>query len=68
MLLLSFLRLLGYFFNPLSIYLCYRAGGELALLIYEVRNTFGETHSYVLPVTLGEISAAGLRQRQDKLF
>jgi DUF1365 family protein len=38
------------------------------LLIYEVRNTFGETHSYVLPVTLGEISAAGLRQRQDKLF
>jgi len=38
------------------------------LLIYEARNTFGEIHSYVLPVTSAETSAAGVRQRQDKLF
>lgn len=67
-LLLCYPRLLGYTFNPLSVYFCYRADGLLALLIYEVRNTFGEIHSYVLPVRAGETSAAGVRQQQDKLF
>ena len=67
-LLLCYPRLLGYTFNPLSVYFCYRADGELALLIYEVRNTFGDIHPYVLPVTSGEISDAGVRQQQDKLF
>jgi DUF1365 family protein len=67
-LLLSYPRLLGYTFNPLSVYFSYRADGELALLIYEVRNTFGDIHPYVLPVTSGDISDAGVRQQQDKLF
>jgi uncharacterized protein len=67
-LLLCYPRLLGYAFNPLSVYFCHSADGALALLIYEVRNTFGEIHSYVLPVGPGEISAAGVRQEQDKLF
>jgi DUF1365 family protein len=67
-LLLCYPRLLGYTFNPLSVYFCYRAGGELALIIYEVRNTFGEIHPYVLPVQPAEVSAAGVRQSQDKLF
>ena len=67
-LLLCYPRLFGYTFNPLSVYFCYRADGELALLIYEVRNTFGDIHPYVLPVTPGEISDAGVRQQQDKLF
>ncbi len=67
-LLLCYPRLLGYTFNPLSAYFCYRADGELALLIYEVRNTFGDIHPYVLPVQPGEASAAGIRQEQDKLF
>jgi DUF1365 family protein len=67
-LLLCYPRLLGFTFNPLSVYFCHRADGELALLIYEVRNTFGEIHSYVLPVRTGELTAAGLRQEQDKLF
>jgi len=67
-LLLCYPRLLGYTFNPLSVYFCYRADGELALLIYEVRNTFGDIHPYVLPVTSSEISDAGVRQQQDKLF
>jgi DUF1365 family protein len=67
-LLLCYPRLLGYTFNPLSVYFCYRAGGELALIIYEVRNTFGDIHAYVLPVKPGEISKAGVRQQQEKLF
>jgi uncharacterized protein len=67
-LLLCYPRLLGYTFNPLSVYFCHRADGGLALLIYEVRNTFGEIHSYVRPVRAGEMSAAGLRQAQDKQF
>jgi uncharacterized protein len=66
--LLCYPRLLGYTFNPLSVYFCHRADGELALVIYEVRNTFGEIHSYVLPVKPGELSSAGLRQQQEKLF
>jgi DUF1365 family protein len=37
-------------------------------VIYEVRNTFGDIHSYVLPVTPDEQSSAGIRQSQDKLF
>lgn len=67
-LLLSYPRLLGYTFNPLSVYFCHRADGALAMLIYEVRNTFGEIHSYALPVTPDQISNAGVRQEQDKLF
>jgi hypothetical protein len=67
-LLLCYPRLLGYTFNPLSVHFCIRADGGLALIIYEVRNTFGEMQSYVLPVRPGEISAAGVRQEQDKLF
>ncbi len=44
-------RTFGYCFNPLSIYYCHRADGALAALIYQVHNTFGERHSYVLPVS-----------------
>jgi len=67
-LLLCYPRLFGYTFNPLSVYFCFGAEGRLALIIYEVRNTFGEIHAYVLPVKSGEASCAGIRQTQDKLF
>jgi DUF1365 family protein len=67
-LLLCYPRLLGYTFNPLSVYFCCRADGGLALLIYEVRNTFGDIHSYALAVKPAEISVAGVRQQHDKLF
>jgi uncharacterized protein len=67
-LLLCYPRLFGYVFNPLSVYFCYQASGQLALVIYEVRNTFGDIHAYVLPVNSGDISPAGIRQEQDKRF
>ncbi|MEY9124320.1 DUF1365 family protein [Bradyrhizobium yuanmingense] len=66
-LLLCYPRVLGYVFNPLSIYFCYWASGDLALLIYEVRNTFGEMHSYVLPVQDARPDCA-IRQSQAKEF
>lgn len=67
-LLLCYPRLLGYAFNPLSVYYGYDSRGRLALLIYEVRNTFGEHHSYVCPVLPGEASEAGIRQSRAKRF
>lgn len=66
-LLLCYPRMFGYVFNPLSIYFCYGASDNLALLIYEVRNTFGEMHSYVLPVQKHGGSSA-IRQSQAKAF
>jgi DUF1365 family protein len=42
-------RTLGYCFNPISVYFCHRQDGQLAALIYQVHNTFGERHSYVIP-------------------
>ena len=44
-------RMLGYAFNPLSIYFCYRNDGALAAILYEVNNTFGQRHSYLIPAT-----------------
>ena len=46
--LLCFPRVLGYVFNPLSIYFCYDEAERLRATVYEVRNTFGEMHAYVL--------------------
>ncbi len=47
--LLCYPRVLGYVFNPISVYYCYSQGGRLQALIYEVGNTYGERHSYVAP-------------------
>jgi uncharacterized protein len=58
-------RTLGHDFNPLSVYFCFRRDGGVAALIYEVHNTFGGRHSYVLPAS----AAAGLvAQTCDKAF
>lgn len=46
--LLTMPRLCGYAFNPLSIYFCHDHAGRVAAVIYEVHNTFGERHSYVI--------------------
>ena len=46
-LLLTNLRVLGYVFNPVSFFYCY-SGGELACIVAEVSNTFGERLPYLL--------------------
>ena len=47
--LLCYPRILGYTFNPLSVYFCRAADGSDLAVVYEVSNTFGERHSYVIP-------------------
>ena len=49
--LLTMPRMLGYAFNPLSLYFCYRTDGSLAAILYEVNNTFGQRHTYLIPAT-----------------
>lgn len=51
--LLCFPRVLGYVFNPLSVWYCRDHDGNLQAVIYEVRNTFGERHSYVVAPRTG---------------
>jgi DUF1365 family protein len=41
-------RVLGYGFNPLSLFFCHRRDGRLAAILYEVTNTFGERHAYLI--------------------
>jgi DUF1365 family protein len=67
-LLLCYPRVLGYVFNPISVYFAYDARGRLIGVVYEVRNTFGERHSYVAPVREGEWDDDILRQERRKLF
>lgn len=67
-LLLAYPRIFGYVFNPISVYFAYDRAGRVVGLIYSVRNTFGERHTYVAPVVPGEVSDSGVRQTRRKLF
>lgn len=66
--LLCYPRVLGYGFNPISVYFCRDKSAVIVCVIYEVRNTFGEMHTYVQPVTLGQNNGASIRQEADKEF
>ena len=59
-------RVLGHAFNPLSLYFCHRPDGALAAIMYEVSNTFGQRHSYLIPVEAGP--GPTVRQVCEKLF
>ncbi|HEY7907033.1 MAG TPA: DUF1365 domain-containing protein [Wenzhouxiangella sp.] len=41
-------RILGFVFNPLSVWYCEDNQGSLVAILCEVRNTFGERHCYLL--------------------
>ena len=45
--LLCYPRFFGYVFNPLSIFYCYDENLKLKAILYEVKNTFNEQHTYV---------------------
>ena len=49
--LLCFPRFFGYVFNPLSIFYCYDENLQLKAVLYEVKNTFNEQHTYVFPTS-----------------
>jgi DUF1365 family protein len=42
-------------FNPISIYFCHHPTGALSAILYEVNNTFGQRHTYLVPVGEGPI-------------
>ncbi|MBB3810687.1 DUF1365 domain-containing protein [Pseudochelatococcus contaminans] len=67
-LLLAYPRILGYVFNPLSVYFAYDESDRLVALIYAVRNTFGQRHTYVAPLREGEAGPAGISQTRTKIF
>ena len=45
--LLCYPRIFGYVFNPLSVFYIYDKNSDLIAILYEVKNTFGEQHSYI---------------------
>jgi DUF1365 family protein len=48
--LLALPRILGYVFNPISVWYGYDRSERLRAVIHEVRNTFGDRHLYVVPI------------------
>jgi len=59
-------RILGYVFNPITVYYCYHRDGQMQAVLYEVSNTFGQRHSYLFTV---DDPAEGLLQHScDKRF
>ena len=57
-------RILGAVFNPLTVYFCHRLDGALSAILYEVTNTFGERHIYLIPVE----GRGPITQTCDKTF
>lgn len=62
--LLCYPRVLGFVFNPLSVYFGYTRAGTLAAILYEVHNTHGERHTYVIPAKVdGDVVRHGARKQ-----
>ena len=47
---LCYPRILGYVFNPLSIFFVYDINNTIIAILYEVKNTFGEQHTYIFKI------------------
>lgn len=65
--LVCFARILGYVFNPIAAYCCADAEGRTTSIVYEVRNTFGERHSYLFRVSQSAGAEVDAHEC-DKLF
>ncbi|MEO8477124.1 MAG: DUF1365 domain-containing protein [Actinomycetota bacterium] len=61
-------RVLGYVFNPLSVWFCHGPAGDLRAILYEVSNTFGESHDYLVPVPAGDDRAVIRTEFDKELF
>jgi len=55
---LCYPAVLGRVFNPLTVYFGLAEDGRWLAVVYEVSNTFGQRHSYVLPVVEGAAHSA----------
>ncbi len=65
---LCFPRVLGYVFNPLTVWYCYDPGENLVAVLYDVSNTFGQAHAYLLPVAPEQRTGPAVHQRCAKQF
>lgn len=65
--LLTMPRVLGFAFNPLSVFFCHGRDGALRAILWEVDNTFGQRHGYMIPVTATEADGS-VRQSCHKAF
>ena len=63
-----FPRILGYAFNPLTVYFCYDDDAQLRAMLYEVKNTFGQQHGYLIPVAAGRRGDQPIIQTCEKAF
>jgi DUF1365 family protein len=63
-----FPRLFGYVFNPLSVFFCYDAAERLRAVLYEVKNTFGDQHSYLIEVPQQRNAGPAIEQHVAKRF
>ena len=63
--LLCYPRFFGYVFNPLSIFYCYDDNLKLKAILYEVKNTYNEQHTYVFS---GISSSNLILHKCDKKF
>ena len=61
-------RVLGLAFNPISVYFCHRPDLSLGAILYEVNNTFGQRHAYLIPVDADQSTARRIMQSCDKAF
>jgi uncharacterized protein len=60
-------RVMGYAFNPMSVWFCHHRDGTLRAVICEVSNTFGEHHHYLLH-DAGRPLTSPVKQKRDKVF
>lgn len=64
--LLTMPRVLGFVFNPISVYYAFHADGRLAAMVYEVTSTFRERRAYVLPIADADGVSGRIRQQTAK--
>ncbi len=58
-------RVLGFAFNPIAFFFCHDADGRLRAVLHQVKNTFGDQHTYLMPVAQAEAGAL-VRQASGK--
>lgn len=63
---LVFPRILGYTFNPITVWFGHDADGDLRAILYEVHNTFGHAHSHLAVVPKGLEASSLPRHGFDK--
>jgi DUF1365 family protein len=55
-------QILGRAFNPLAVVFCHQTDGTLSAILYEVSNTFGERHAYLIPAPDGPQAERRIRK------